>query len=95
MTPKYSLLQGMIFFAIAFLAVLAIEAILLAALSAMFNSRLMPRGIGWIVLPILGGVAGWQFGRQAGIESFVNRLGIEKLNASNRNFRVWVAGSAL
>ena len=59
------------------------------------NSRVMPRGLGWVVLPFAGGLAGWTFGQQIGIEGLLTKLEVKLLNWSNKKLRAWGAGSAI
>jgi hypothetical protein len=42
--------------------VFALEVALLMAISELFDTRLTPRGIGWLALPIIAGVTGWKIG---------------------------------
>lgn len=96
MSTKSPIVQGAVFFAIFFVATFAVEAALFVAMEALFNTRLIPRGLGWIVMPFSAGFAGWAFGQQVGIEGVFKVSGVklqDLLNATR--FRAWAAGSAL
>jgi hypothetical protein len=87
-------LQGALFFVVAFLLALCLEVLLLAGIGALFNQRVIPRGLGWLVLPILAGIAGWTFGKEFGLDSILE-FASEKLNSAGKTSRVWLAGSVL
>jgi hypothetical protein len=56
----------------------------------LFNTRMIPKGLGWIVLPFLAGSLGWRLGANFGIESLFANLKI-KVDNANRLARFWVA----
>ena len=86
--------QGIVGFAVGFAIVLGLEIALVAVLSELFHARLLPRGLGWLLLPIGGGVLGWRFGYRVGIAGISVAVG-DGLNRSSQNFRIWLVGAAL
>jgi len=53
------IVSGLIGFAIGLVLAIALEMLLVYAVGAIFNSRMVPRGLGWVVLPIMSGVLGF------------------------------------
>ncbi len=96
MAPKSPVVQGAIFFAIFFVAAVAFEATIFVAIEAIFNTRLVPRGLGWIVIPFSAGLAGWAFGQQVGVEGILRVTHVKTQTLLQvTQFRIWIAGSAL
>src|ERR1700733_9335422 len=95
MGPRYAGLQGVIFFVFFFVVAFAAEAFLLMALGALFNARLLPRGLGWFMFPIAAGIAGWAFGKEIGVENLIERAQAKFFGSVSRRFRGLAAGSAL
>jgi hypothetical protein len=95
MPAKNPLAQGLTFFAILFIGAFAVEAFLFVAVEKLFNTHLLPRGLGWIFIPISAGLAGWAFGQEIGFEGALKRARINLPNFSSKQFRTWAAGSAL
>jgi hypothetical protein len=60
--PKRALVRGALFFMIAFALAVLLEVLLLLILGEMSSSRVLPRGLGWVVIPIIAGLLGWLFG---------------------------------
>lgn len=57
---------GILFAVLAGLAAVVCEVAVFLLLSAIFaspGSHFMPRGPGWIAIPVFAGIAGWRFGR--------------------------------
>ncbi|WP_417712173.1 hypothetical protein [Roseibium aggregatum] len=94
MKPQFWVIQGILGFLICFAITSGALIALLVIVSEIFNSRFVPRGLGWFVVPVLGGWFGWKFGTQVGIESVLGRIQIEQ-RLANRLTRIWVAGSSL
>jgi hypothetical protein len=96
MATRNPAVQGVVFFAIFFVAVVALEATLLVAMETVFNTRLLPRGLGWIVMPFTAGLAGWAFGQQVGFEGLFRATSAKTGDLLQvAQFRAWVAGSVL
>ena len=53
---------GIIFATFGLVTAFGIEAGLVGLLDMLFQTRLMPRGLGWIALPIAAAIGGWKFG---------------------------------
>jgi hypothetical protein len=88
--------QGAIFFAVFFAATLAFEAALFVGMETLFNSRMVPRGLGWIVMPFTAGFAGWAFGHEVGIEGLVKASRIKPEDLLRiKSLRFWIAGSTV
>jgi hypothetical protein len=94
MTPKNPLLQGAIGAVIGFVGAIALEFVVLLLLSEIFHGRMTPRGLGWIVIPILAAIGGWRFGKEIGAEAIAAVIS-SQLEGQNRYTRLWLAGSIL
>jgi hypothetical protein len=92
MSARNSILLGLVGVIAGFVLALAAEMTLLLLLSELFHVRLMPRGVGWIVVPIFGAIAGWRFGRNFNFGNAAY-LTSRRLSATPRLTRLWVAGS--
>jgi hypothetical protein len=96
MAAKHPLAQGATFFAIFFVGAFAVEALLFVAVEKLFNTHLIPRGFGWVFIPISAGLAGWAFGQEVGVEGALKGA---KINLpavfQTKQFRAWAAGSTL
>jgi hypothetical protein len=96
MPAKNPVAQGVIFFAVFFAATLAFEAAIVVAVGTLFNARLIPRGLGWVVMPFTAGFAGWAFGHEVGLEGLVKATRIKHEDLLRiKSLRLWVAGSAV
>jgi hypothetical protein len=94
MSARYPIFQGIMGAACGFLGVFAVEVLFLMVLSGIFDSRLMPRGLGWIVLPVFGGIAGWRFGKNIGVERVVLAV-VDRTENGSRYTRIWIASVTL
>ena len=63
------MVKGSIGFVTAFAAVLVIEILVLYGIGDALDSRLVPRGLGWLVLPVLAGLAGWTLFKELPFET--------------------------
>jgi hypothetical protein len=95
MSPKYPKLQGIVFFISFFLTAIVLEAGLLGAMGVLFNTRLAPRGLGWIAFPIAAGATGWAFGREIGLERVLAKVQAKLFSIANKRIRGLIAGSLL
>ena len=68
MSDRSPLFQSILCAGCGFLGLYVIEAIVLTLLSDGFHSQSFPRGLGWVVIPVLGAIAGWRFGKNIGAE---------------------------
>ena len=82
--------------------VLLLEGALLAAMSWLFGRGLVPRGIGWIAMPIVGGALGAQLGWIAGNPgsfSTIRWSPVERLrdavDGATSETRLWLAFATL
>jgi hypothetical protein len=84
-------LQGIIGAAIGFSCVIFVEFLLVMLLSEIFHSRVTPRGLGWIVIPVIAGVAGWKIGTSIDIKEYFLNKGIR----FNCFLKIWIAGTSM
>lgn len=96
------LLFGLIGFIVGAAIVIAFEGALLAAIAWLFQVRLLPRGLGWVVMPIVGGFFGARVGYAAADPSFfptIRRNLARELSrfseAATIETRLWFAFSLL
>lgn len=82
--------KGLIGFVIAFGSVLLIEFLVVYGASELFNARLVPRGLGWVVIPVIAGIAGWKLFRDF---PFAGAFGtaLESMSTMNRVNRFLIA----
>jgi hypothetical protein len=88
--PIQALLGAVLFAAVTFGFIFLV----LLLIGELFDARMIPKGLGWIVLPFLAGTLGWRMGAHFGIESVFSYFKIRVENA-NRLARYWVASCAL
>ena len=71
-----------------------IELLIVGIISAIFNTRLMPRGIGWIIIPIILGTYGWRSAHNFTIDTIKSLPIINKINGTKGITRYYIAASA-
>lgn len=86
------IMQSIIGAALGLLCALAVELMILAIFSGMSGRTFYPRGLGWVVAPVLGAILGWQFGKDLRINEFIKSIA-GRLDANNFPIKLWLAVS--
>jgi hypothetical protein len=94
MRPYLWPLQGILGALLFSAATIGVMLLVLLLLSEMFSARLIPKGAGWLILPLAAGWVGWKVGSTFGIEALLEKASV-RLNQVSRLARIWVAGAAV
>jgi hypothetical protein len=81
--PAVLLVKGLIGFSVPFISVFVAEVLLFKGMEFLSGHRLQPIGLGWIVMPILAGCAGWTLLREIDLSA---AIGVKRVSVEMRRW---------